>query len=681
MPKKMPPVPVRPDAVVMRGGLDLSTAALLAKPGTLRLAYNYEPFVGGGYARVGGIERFDGRPRPSDASYVLIEYTLTGVAPIVGDTINGLTSSATGEVIYSVAGIVAVTKVTGTFTDTETLRVGVTAFGTAIPVTIAIDGFLDNRLYADAANRYRADIAEVPGSGRIRGVYVLNDVVYAWRNNVGGTAMEIYKSAVGGWTLVPLLYEISFTVGTAEPAVDAVLAQGATTATIKRVVLESGSWSGGTAAGRYIITAPSGGSFSAGAFTTASMGTVPAAGPGVYHGTAIALAPDGVVRAVRYNFTASIATRRLYGCDGVNREFEFDGTLLVPITTGMGAVRANAVAGHKNHLVFGYRGSVQLSGVGEPYKWTPLFGAAELGTGDVVADLISVGGNEVASALMVLCENSLFVLYGNGIADFKMIPLSSISGCSAGSAQDVGGVVALDANGFVRYPPTQAFGNFTWNNVSDQIDAIARGQSAACSVFVAPLNRYRAFFADGTSVTGAPNGKGFEWTATGTGRTIVSADHFEITGNARTFYGATDGFVYEADVGRSNDGDEIEYAIRTNELAQRTPGVLKQYRILEIESKSGSAFTTRVMAEFSDADNEIDAAQEITINQPGTGLYYDITNFDESYWDVIGVSRKRFVVEGQGTSIAYIIAGLSDSELPHILQALTTLYSTRRLAR
>lgn len=681
MPKKMPPVPVRPDAVVMRGGLDIATAALLAKPGTLRMAYNYEPFVGGGYARVGGIERFDGRPRPSDADYLLIQYTLTGVAPIVGETVNGLTSGATGEVIYSVAGLIAVTKITGVFTDTETVRVGVTDFGTAVPLTAAVDGFLDNRLYADAANRYRADIAAVPGSGRIRGVYILNDVVYAWRNNVGGTAMEIYKSTGAGWTLVPLLYEVSFTVGTLQPAENDVLAQGATTATIKRIVLESGSWAGGTAAGRYIITAPAGGSFSAGAFTTASQGTIPAAGPGVYHGTAIALAPDGVVRADRYNFTASLATRRLYGCDGVNREFEFDGTVLVPLNTGMSAVRASAVRGHKNHLVFGYRGSVQLSGVGEPYKWTPLFGAAELGTGDVVSDLISVGGNEVASALMVLCENSLFVLYGNGIADFKMIPLSSISGCSTGSAQDVGGVVALDSNGFVRYPPTQAFGNFAWNDVSDQIDSIARGQSAACSVFAAPLNRYRVFFADGSSVTGAPNGKTFEWTTTNNGRTIVCADHFEIAGNSRTFYGATDGFVYEADVGRSNDGDEIEYAIRTNELSQKMPGVLKQYRILEIECKAGSAFTTRVTAEFSDADNAIDAAQEITIQQPGTGLYYDITNYDESYWDVAGVSRKRFTVEGQGTSVAYIVAGLSDSEMPHILQALTSLYSTRRLAR
>ncbi|MEY3252288.1 MAG: hypothetical protein RL227_1261, partial [Pseudomonadota bacterium] len=48
---------VQPDAVALNGGLDTQTTALFSKPGTCRIAYNYEPAVGGGYERVGGIER------------------------------------------------------------------------------------------------------------------------------------------------------------------------------------------------------------------------------------------------------------------------------------------------------------------------------------------------------------------------------------------------------------------------------------------------------------------------------------------------------------------------------------------------------------------------------------------------------------------------------------------------
>ena len=65
----------------------------------------------------------------------------------------------------------------------------------------------------------------------------------------------------------------------------------------------------------------------------------------------------------------------------------------------------------------------------------------------------------------------------------------------------------------------------------------------------------------------------------------------------------------------------------------------------------------------------------------GQGLLYDLTNFDQAYWDINETARKRFPVEGQGTSIALTFAGLSDSELPHTIRAVTLSYIARRQAR
>ena len=36
---------------------------------------------------------------------------------------------------------------------------------------------------------------------------------YAFRNNAGGTAVDIYKHTGSGWANVPLLYEVQFTGG------------------------------------------------------------------------------------------------------------------------------------------------------------------------------------------------------------------------------------------------------------------------------------------------------------------------------------------------------------------------------------------------------------------------------------------------------------------------------------
>src|SRR4029077_15916152 len=125
-------------------------------------------------------------------------------------------------------------------------------------------------------DNYRADIAAVPGSGPIRGVVATKftgaDVVYAFRDNAGATGLDIYKTTTGGWVKITYYNEVYFTAGgTGIPADGNTLTEGGVTATIKRVVLESGSWAAGTAAGRFIVTNPAGGNFSNGAATAGSV--------------------------------------------------------------------------------------------------------------------------------------------------------------------------------------------------------------------------------------------------------------------------------------------------------------------------------------------------------------------------------------------------------------------------
>lgn len=677
-------VPPKVSAVALNGGLDIVNMAMFARPGTARLAYNYEVAAGGGYERIAGIERFDGRTAPNLADYIYIECDAPITGAVLGDTINGQTSGATGKIIYLSGNFVALTRITGTFQNAENLRLVTTVLAETVTVDAALDGFLDNTLSALAATDYRLDVTAVPGSGPVRGLAVLNGDVFAWRNTSAGTAMAIHKATVSGWDEVDLFYELSFTTGSTEPAEASTIAQGSVSATVKRVVLESGDWGAGTAAGRYIISAPAGGNFSAGALSTSGAGTVPSVGTGVYHGTQIALDDGGDVRTVVTSFIGSANSQRLYGCDGVNREFEFDGTVLVPLNTGM-PIRATAVQAHRNHLFFAYRGSLQHSGIGDPYKYTVISGASELTAGDQITDIVSVAGSEVAAALMVICENSVLVLYGDDSQNWVLKTLSRVSGGSAGAAQDIGGVVTLDQPGFVRYQPTQAFGNYRWDSLSESIEPIARGQKAKCSVWIADKSKYRVFFEDGTAVCGVPGPKGrMLWTTIDYGRTVVKAVHAEIAGVPRTFVADSAGYVYECDVGRSFAGDEIEYALRLNELSQDQPEVIKQYTRLTIEAQPQSAFTPSVQGDFFDGDEDgdpTDLTTAVQIPSYGQGLLYDLTNFDQAYWDINETARKRFPLEGQGTSMALTIAGASDNELPHTLRAVVITYIPRRQAR
>lgn len=672
MMQRMPNTRVEPDGTAIAGGMDIVGSPIFAKPGRARIAYNYEWSTGGGLERIAGIEPFDGRLSPSAAVYVYLQCSATIAGISLGDTVEGATSGATGKVVYLSGAFIGLTRVTGAF-GLEVLEVSAVPLATVSNLTPAIDGFLDNTLAKLAADDYQADITKVPGAGRVRGVAILNSAVYAWRDNVGATAMVIHKATSSGWDEVEMFHQISFTAGSNDYVEGDTLSQGGVTATVKRVVLESGAWSG-TAAGRLIITTPSGGVFSAGAAAGGGACTLSGAS------AVIALAPGGRVRTDAYTFTGSLADKRLYGCDGVNAEFEFDGTVYVPLNTGMGSIRASAVRCHKLHVFFAYRGSLQHSAIGAPYVWSAVFGAAELGTGDEITNLISVGGNTDAAALMVLCKNALAVLYGSSSADWKLDPLSRISGAQADSAQDIGGVVALDTPGVMRYPYTRNFGNFAWDTVSMDIQPIAKDQECACSVYVSGKFKYRIFFTDGTAISGLPVGKGmFEWSVINYGRNIIIAEHGEIDGVARTFYADDNGWVYEADKGRSLAGDPLPYAVKLLPLTQRSPMVEKTYRTMQLELECFSACTLYTSGEFGNGEDG--HTQQTTDQRYGVGLNWDLSNYDQAYWDTATVGMTTLPLEGIGTRVSISVAGEADNELPHTLYAVTVLYTPRRMTR
>lgn len=671
--QRMPNTRVQPDGTAIAGGMDIVGSPIYAKPGRARIAYNYEWSTGGGLERIAGIEPFDGRPSPSAAVYVYLECSATIAGISLGDTVDGATSGASGKVVYLSGAYIGLTRVTGSFA-LEDLEVSAVVKATLSNLSPAVDGFLDNTLAKLAADDYQADITKVPGSGRVRGIAILNSEVYAWRDNAGATAMAIHKATSSGWDEVEMFHQISFTAGSTEYEEADTLTQGSATSTVKRVVLESGSWGAGTAAGRLIITAPSGGVFSAGAAAGGGVCTLSGAS------AIIALAPGGRVRTHAYTFTASLADKRLYGCDGVNPEFEFDGVVYVPLNTGMGSIRATAVQCHKLHVFFGYRGSLQHSAIGNPYVWSAVFGAGELGTGDEITNLLSVGGNTDAAALMVLCQNALAVLYGSSSADWRLDPLSRISGAQADSAQDIGGVVALDTPGVMRYPYTRNFGNFAWDTVSMDIQPIAKNQQCACSVYVSGKFKYRMFFTDGSAISGLPVGKGmFEWSVINYGRNIVLAEHGEIDGVARTFYADNNGWVYEADKGRSLAGDPLPYAIKLLPLTQRSPMTEKTYRTMQLEVECLGACTLYTSGEFGNGEDG--QTQQTADQRYGAGLSWDLSNYDQAYWDTGSVAMTTLPLEGVGTRVSISVAGEADNELPHTIYAVTILYTPRRMIR
>jgi hypothetical protein len=202
--------PVLTEYFPLSGGLDQVSPTLSLKPGMVRDGVNYECATTGGYTRIKGYERYDGRPSPSEQPYWVLTGSIAGVS--IGQTITGATSGATGVLCYvdtsTTPGVtyIAFTKLVGSFAPAgEQLKVGAVVVGSCVGSearSAAPSPATDVVYQKAAADVYRADIGPVPGSGQVLGVWMYNDVVYAFRNTADGTAAKMYKATGTGWQLV-----------------------------------------------------------------------------------------------------------------------------------------------------------------------------------------------------------------------------------------------------------------------------------------------------------------------------------------------------------------------------------------------------------------------------------------------------------------------------------------------
>lgn len=676
---KMPEMKV--DYFRMAGGLNLESPALSINPGMLIDARNYEPQATGGYGRIAGMERFDGRTSPSSAAYWLLGVTITGTIA-VGNTVTGVTSGKTGVVLKVNAAELVLTKVSGAFVSGEVLNVAAAPQATTTTVsnqsaasTVALDAEYRNL----AADNYRADIAAVPGTGNILGIHQYKGVKYAFRANAGDTAVDMYKSSSSGWVQVTLPKEVSFTAASVAPAEGGTLTQGAVTAVVRRVVIQSGTLGAGTAAGRMIIDTVAGGNFAAGAFTGGMTGTCSGAE------TAITIAKGGRFEFVNANFTGSTDTLRMYGCDGANRAFEFDGTYFVPIVTGMTTDTPSFIAAHQNHLFLSFRGSLQFSSIGNPYQWTPLTGASEIGMGDTITGFKQVLGVSGSGALMVVTRNATSILYGTSSANFNLIPLTPDAGAVAYTLQDIGFPVALDDRGVRMIVPTQSFGNFADSTITQLVQSMIDDKqgTAIASTIQRAKGLYRLFFTDGTSVSiGFLNKKliGIMPVDYGIAATCATSGE-NSTGQEESFIGSATGMVYQLDKGTSFDGSAIEAWLRTAYNSNKSPLVKKSYKRVVLEMDAEGSCNFQIGYDLGFGTPNIEIAGRTTFAEVGGGGYWDQFTWDNFTWDAQIVATPNTTISGTAENISLLIYSNNDYDDPWVIQGASIFFIPRRLSR
>ena len=448
----------------------------------------------------------------------------------------------------------------------------------------AFDGRLDNAL-AQA----------VPGSGPVRGVWLYNDTVFAWRDNAGGTALVMHKATPSGWQALTLTPFIPFNAGTATIADGASINNGSgATATVLRAALSSGDWGGSPqATGRLYVSAvvgtwANGNPIKEGATTKAT------ATGGV---TTPTLLPGGVIEAASHNFYGSSQKFRCYGVDGVNPAFEFDGTNYYQLVTSMTQDKPTHLACHGGYLYLAFPGgSLQRSGIGEPGKWVVSLGAAELGIGEDITGLQSMMGD----SLLVVGRMRSAVLYGSSTASLQLKPMDDSGGGVARTMQMVGGTAyVLNGNGLSNVSATQAFGDFVSAGVSRKVDRFLDITKAVCAYVVREKAQYRLLMNDGRQITATIIGNKTHFSAQSFPHKFrVACSGRDSASNELAYVGDDAGKVYRMDYGTSFAGQSIASAIRLPFNYLKSPLHKKRFRKLLFEMQAETPVEITVATDF-----------------------------------------------------------------------------------
>lgn len=657
-----------------KGGIDITTPMLRRTPGKLKVSKNIFQDVNGGYHTPYGYERFDGQAAPSAASYAILNVTLDTPGNVsVGDIVSniGVTIFGTVIAIASDESYLVITKITGTFAVFD-LYVGAVKKGTSDGAQVG-DGASTRKMHAQytnlAADEYRGDITSVDDAnctGPILGVFYYSGTWYVFRNlTAGGVGM--YKSSASGWTAVALGYEANFTSGSEEPSEgDELVGQTSTeTFNVARCATYSGSWGGGTAAGNLIITTAATGAMITGELLDNNdTGTVDVMTISEDFSAITIPTQDGSFEFCQYNFSGASGEERIYGVDGQNRAFEFDGTIFTPIETGASADNPQHVFVHKYQLFLSFWGNVLHSGPGEQHNFSAAVAGDVLGIGDNITGMNSLPGAETTGALEIVARNSTHILYGNNIGDWNLVQYKNELGALEWTLQKLGNLFAFDDRGIIEIRTAQEYGNFQDSRVSDNLTPWlkTRRTQVTCSFIVRELNQYWICFSDKTAVCCTVK-KGrivamAQWELDHIMHRAYSAE--DSGGNEVIMLGSESGYVYQFNKGSSFDGADIAWEMEFVYDNFGQPFMSKVYRRMMLET-SGEEYTEFMFSFDLDYESsEKVQGQWETQTIDFTTASWDSGSWDTGIWDGSDLNPKYFMLRGTGKNISLKLKGESD---------------------
>lgn len=661
-------------------------------------------FMGGGLTWVGG---------SLSGGYVAINGALesTGLFTSLEDADN--------DAVWKAKGILPSLSWSGTaYTDGEDIEdATATKFGEVRSGESqkGESGLSDDNL--NKAYRYYAEtlarslITKVPGQSRVRGLFEFDGDIIAVRENTAGGHLGFWKatgtawSGTGAtptsatqWTEVEAYDILNYdngafeynnpTTGIGPGTVVTGLTSGAS-ATVVYIGTMGGTEAGGDMKGWMHFDGITGGPFLDNeALQVGGVTKALANGDSLTAQFQTGLESEPC-EPIKVNFGDG---EKVYMTTGTADIVVYDGTKLAKIKLGSIAQlggKPDHIIKHKDYLVCSIESSVYLSGIGEPFSFSALDGAAEFALPNRCTGFSITSGGLLA----IMQKDKINILYGSTTDDFELKVQPSRIGAIEYSLQPDVNPIFTDVQGITTLSAVQEFGDFRATDLSKKVSRTLKEKInlIRTSVRIKDTEQYWLFFSDGTGIVGYFGGEEpefgfFSYASTYLDEIIEPHVAFAtdyIDGKERVFMGDRYGSVYEMNVGTSLNGAPLQGYLRLAPWNMNAPNLNKNFikATVYVEASEGSELLATYELDYGDwslergdsANNSIDALTDID----PTGGYWGVDEWASFSWGGRAVSEINLYIDAPGRNLGLVLLSLSAEEPSHTIEGCVVDYTVR----
>ena len=372
----------------------------------------------------------------------------------------------------------------------------------------------------------------------------------------------------------------------------------------------------------------------------------------------------------RYNFNN---TPHIIWADGANHATKYDGTTLTDINSTGAPTNPKYVTSFKNTMFFaGMSATPQEMVFTAPYTDND-FSVAN-GAGSIRVDDTITGIFPFRDTLIIFCEERIFRLVGNTIADFQLQPVSRNVGCINGSTikEFAGDIIFLSRDGLRTVAGTEKIGDVELGTISapvHELFSVYTDVDEFEAVVVPDKTQYRIFFVNNSArnraatkgVIAYRGAEGYTYSEL-LGIQPSCTDSLNEQGSIFVLHGGFDGYVYRQEQGSTFDGETIIGRYRSPDLTMGDAGIRKNFQRVIINYAPTGNVNSDLFLRYDYEDPNIPRPAAYPFDSSTVVALYGTSAYGTATYGGQTNPLVRQAVEGSGFAVALRVVDNGVSE-------------------